>query len=103
MVTAVTTIVPQMPSRRFEKTQKPTNLTNLYKKCTKEFYFQFQFLDFFFNYFPSHRAGIVPVDLPKCLGPKGHRGVKNVTHVLDKFILQDMALKMKSKRNPSFL
>lgn len=39
----------------------------------------------------------MPIDLPKCLRPKGHTGVKNVIHVLDKFILQDMALKMKSK------
>ena len=51
----------------------------------------------FFNHFPQHRAVFVPVDLPKCLCPKGHRGVKNVTRILDKFLLQDMALKMKSK------
>lgn len=84
MATPVTITVPQLPSRRFEKTQKPTKLIDLCKECTKEFYFQFQFLNFFY-YFPQHKAVFVPVDLPKCLCPKGHRGVKNVTQVLDKF------------------
>lgn len=96
MATPVIIIIPQVPSRRFEKTQKPTYCINLNKECIKEFYFQFQFLNFF-NHFPQHRAVFVPVDLPKCLCPKGHRGVKNVTRILDKFLLQDMALKMKSK------
>lgn len=69
MATPVTIIVPQMPSRRFEKTQKPTKLIGLYKECMKEFYFQFNFLIFFY-YFPQHRVVFVPVNSLNVYIPK---------------------------------
>lgn len=65
------------------------------------FIFNSNFLIFY--HFPQHREVFVPVDLPKCLCPKGQRGVKNVTHILDKFILQDSLEKEKQMKSLSAL
>jgi hypothetical protein len=44
MANPATLIVPQMPSRRCEKTPNHVKLIDLYKECKKEFYYQFLFL-----------------------------------------------------------